>query len=175
MSPPENPSIRPAQSSDTADFARIYNHYILNTIISFEEEPVTASEITDRLAAVSTVELPWLVVESGGQVCGFAYASPWKKRLGYRYSVESSIYLAPNRLGLGLGTLLYSTLLGDLRQRPLHLVIGGVALPNAASVRLHEKLGFHKVAHFSQVGFKFDRWIDVGYWQLTLNQIPINS
>jgi len=161
--------IRPAQPADAAAIARIYNHYIQNTIITFEEEPVAASEMAVRLAAVSSVSLPWLLVESSGQVAGFAYASPWKSRSGYRYSVESTIYLDPARSGFGLGTLLYAALLDDLRQRPLHLVVGGIALPNAASVRLHEKLGFRKVAHFSQVGFKFGRWIDVGYWQLTLN------
>ena len=80
------------------------------------------------------------------------------------------MYLHPEHLGHGWGSLLYAALLDDLRQLPIHTVIGGVALPNAASVRLHEKLGFRKVAHFSEVGLKFGRWIDVGYWQLLLNQ-----
>jgi phosphinothricin acetyltransferase len=82
--------------------------------------------------------------------------------------VESTIYLRPDAAGRGLGTKLYSSLLAELRDRQLHVAIGGIALPNAASVALHEKLGFEKVAHFRQVGNKFDRWVDVGYWQLIL-------
>jgi L-amino acid N-acyltransferase YncA len=174
MPHPASHILRHAQPTDAAAFAGIYNHYIQNTIITFEEEPVTVTEVAERLALVSSAALPWLVIEDGGQVAGFAYASPWKSRSGYRYSVESTIYLDPARLGLGLGTLLYAALLDDLRQHLLRIVVGGVALPNAASIRLHEKLGFLKVAHFREVGYKFDRWIDVGYWQLTLNEIQIN-
>ena len=94
-----------------------------------------------RLAGVTSAGLPWLVVESGGEVAGYAYASPWKSRRGYRFSVESSVYLHPAQLGQGCGTRLYAALLDELRQLPIHTVIGGVALPNAASVHLHEKCG----------------------------------
>jgi len=167
---PASHLLRPAQPSDAAAIARIYNYYVLNTIITFEEEPVPAEEMAARLAEVTSASLPWLVVESGGQVAGYACASPWKNRRGYRFSVESSVYLHLDHLGHGLGSRLYAALLDDLRQRPIQTVIGGVALPNAASVRLHEKLGFAKVAHFSEVGYKFDRWIDVGYWQLLFSQ-----
>ena len=160
--------VRSVHASDAEAIARIYNYYVQDTIITFEEEPVSAAEMVSRFEAVTSAALPWLVIESNGQVDGFAYASPWKRRSAYRYSVESTIYLDAQRLSHGLGTLLYTALLDDLRQRPLHLVIGGVALPNAASIRLHEKLGFRKVAHFSEVGFKFGRWIDVGYWQLII-------
>ena len=166
----DSPLVRSVQPSDAVAIARIYNYYVLNTIITFEEEPVDADEMAARLAGVASAPLPWLVVESGGEVVGYAYASPWKSRRGYRFSVESSVYLHPEHLGHGWGSLLYAALLDDLRQLPIHTVIGGVALPNAASVRLHEKLGFRKVAHFSEVGLKFGRWIDVGYWQLLLNQ-----
>jgi phosphinothricin acetyltransferase len=164
----ENPQIRLANLSDTGAIAGIYNNYILNTAITFEEEPIARQVFADRLAAVLSASLPWLVIVSGEQVAGFAYASPWKDRRGYRFSVESSIYLESAIQGRGLGTLLYSALLDHLRQLPVHTVIGGIALPNAASVRLHEKLGFTKVAHFSEAGYKFKRWIDVGYWQLLL-------
>jgi len=99
---------------------------------------------------------------------GNAYARPWRPRAAYRHSAESSIYLAPGATGRGLGTLLYQALIADLRQRGRHCVIGGVALPNATSVALHEKLGFAKVAEFKQVGFKLGRWVDVAYWELML-------
>jgi len=99
---------------------------------------------------------------------GYCYASKWKGRCAYRYSVESTVYLSPDATGKGIGSKLYGTLLAELRQRQFHTVIGGIALPNPASVALHEKLGFEKVAQFRQVGNKFGRWIDVGYWQLLL-------
>lgn len=162
--------IRPALQADVEDIARIYNHYILNTVISFEEQVVTPQAIADRLQEVQAASLPWLVAESSGSVTGYAYASRWKERSAYRYSVESTIYLDPAVLGAGHGTQLYHALLTDLRQRKVHTVIGGIALPNPASVRLHENIGFQKVAHFKDVGFKFDRWVDVGYWQLSFTQ-----
>lgn len=160
--------IRPAVASDAEVLARIYNHYVLETPVTFEEEPVSAAEMARRLAEVDAVPLPWLVVEDEGAVAGYAYASPWKRRVGYRFAVETTVYLDPRRLGRGLGTRLYEELLLRLAQLGLRVAIGGVALPNAASVALHEKLGFRKVAHFERVGLKFGRWIDVAYWQLAL-------
>jgi len=103
-------------------------------------------------------------------VAGYAYATKWRVRPAYRHSVESSIYLDQSCAGRGLGQLLYAALLDELRRRELHLVIGGIAQPNEASVRLHEKLGFRKVAMFSEVGMKFGRWVDVGYWELHLDR-----
>ena len=160
--------IRPAVVSDGDALARIYNHYITNTIVTFEEEPVGGADLANRVADIQAAGLPWLVAEESGEVAGYAYASNWKKRPGYRYSVESTVYLAPAMIGRGLGRSLYQRLLELLGRQPIHLVIGGIALPNAASVALHERLGFEKVAHFKEVGFKFGRWVDVGYWQKAL-------
>ena len=160
--------IRPATASDADSIARIYNHYILNTFITFEEQTVSASEIAGRIAEVASASLPWLVAEHGGRIVGYAYASKWKGRCAYRFTVESSVYLDANSVGNGYGTRLYQHLFAALKACGMHVVIGGIALPNAASVALHEKLGLKKVAHFSEVGFKFDNWIDVGYWQATL-------
>ena len=159
--------IRPATSHDAAAVAAIYNHYVVNSIITFEETPVPVDDMAARMNAV-TASLPWLAFESDGNLQGYAYASPWKSRCAYRFAVETTVYLAPKATGRGIGTRLYAALLDELRGCSLHSVIGGVALPNAASVALHEKLGFEKVAHFKQVGWKFDHWIDVGYWELTL-------
>jgi len=114
--------------------------------------------------------LPWLVWVDGSQLQGFCCAGKWKGRGAYRYSVESTIYLRRESIGRGIGTQLYRALLDDLHQKALHVVIAGIALPNQASVAFHEKLGFHKVARFEQVGWKFNQWIDVGYWQLILDQ-----
>jgi L-amino acid N-acyltransferase YncA len=160
--------IRQAVPTDAEAIARIYNHYIRDTVITFEEEPVSCSEMAERIAEVSSASLPWLVAEQDGTVLGYAVASKWKGRSAYRFSVETTIYLAPNCLGRGIGTRLYQPLLKQLKDLRLHVAIGGIALPNAASLALHEKLGFRKVAEFAEVGFKFRRWIDVGYWQLTL-------
>ena len=167
MTPPS--TIRPATSADAERICTIYNHYIATTTISFEEEPVEPAQMAQRIADVASANLPWLVMEEGEKLIGYAYATKWRVRAAYRFAVESSVYLDPDHAGKGAGTLLYQALLAELRRRELHLVIGGIAQPNEASVRLHERLGFQKVAHFSEVGLKFGRWVDVGYWQLKLN------
>lgn len=161
--------IRPAAPADVDRISAIYNHYIATTTISFEEEPVAAADMQQRIDGVASANLPWLVMCEGDTLIGYAYATRWRVRAAYRYSVESSIYLDPDYAGKGAGSALYEALLAELQQRELHLVIGGIAQPNEASVRLHERLGFRKVAHFSEVGLKFGRWIDVGYWELRLN------
>ncbi|HJU07661.1 MAG TPA: GNAT family N-acetyltransferase [Rhodanobacteraceae bacterium] len=157
--------IRPALLADAERICVIYNHYVTNTIVTFEEELVTASEMRERMTAVVAKNLPWLVLERDGAIAGVAYAAPWKTRIGYRFTVESSIYLAPEQVGQSLGALLYGALLEQLRALKVHCVIGGAALPNPASIALHEKLGFTKIAHFRENGVKFGRWIDVAYWQ----------
>jgi phosphinothricin acetyltransferase len=162
-------TIRPAIPADAERICTIYNHYIATTTISFEEEPVGAADMAQRIADVGAANLPWLVMLDGDQLIGYAYATKWRVRAAYRFAVESSVYFAPQYVGQGGGRALYEALLAELRQRDLHLVIGGIAQPNEASVRLHERLGFQKVAHFSEVGLKFGQWIDVGYWQLKLN------
>jgi phosphinothricin acetyltransferase len=160
--------IRSATVADAEAIAAIYNHYITGTVVTFEEEPILPAEMARRMDEVTSTSLPWLVAELPDKIAGYAYASKWKGRCAYRYSMEISVYLAQDRVGLGLGSRLYGELLPLLRERGVHVVIGGIALPNAASVALHEKFGMSKVAHFSEVGFKFGRWIDVGYWQRTL-------
>jgi L-amino acid N-acyltransferase YncA len=161
-------TIRQASAADAAAIADIYNHYIRETIITFEELEVSSAEIAKRIAGVSAASLPWLVLEMQGGIVGYAYASKWQRRSAYRFTVETTVYMAPQFTGNGLGTGLYRQLLVQLKELGLHRAIGGVALPNEASVSLHEKLGFSKVAHFSEVGFKFGQWIDVGYWELSL-------
>lgn len=160
--------IRDAVADDAKAIAAIYNPFIANTTISFEEEPVSDAAMAQRIADVQAGGLPWLVAERDGRVTGYAYATKWRVRHAYRFSVESSVYLAPDCAGQGLGTALYAALFEQLAARGCHLVIGGIALPNDASVALHEKMGYEKVAHFREVGFKFGRWLDVGYWQKTL-------
>jgi len=160
--------LRPATPADAAAIAEIYNHYVLHTIITFEEEAVTESEMAARITEVLGLDLPWFVWEEKGRVLGYAYAGRWKSRCAYRYSVESSIYLAKDTTGRGLGTKLYVALIDTLRTKGIHSIIGGIALPNDASIGISEKLGFQKIGQFKEVGWKFEKWIDVGYWELIL-------
>ncbi len=129
------------------------------------ETDLTESEMAGRIAEVRGAGLPWLVTEDENGSAGYAYADRWKRRSAYRFSTEVTIYLDPERTGKGLGTTLYRDLLDRLPGCGVHVAIGGISLPNAASVALHERLGFEKVAKFREVGFKFGKWIDVGYWE----------
>jgi L-amino acid N-acyltransferase YncA len=159
--------IRACRSSDASPIAEIYNHYVRETLVTFEETPIDVVEMASRIADV-TARFPWLVFEDGGVVTGYAYATIWKSRSAYRYSVESTVYVAPGYERRGIGSALYEALIVALRARGVHCVIGGITLPNPASVALHEKLGFAKIGVFAEVGFKLGRWADVGYWVLTL-------
>lgn len=160
--------IRNAHIEDAQNIASIYNHYVKHTCITFEIEPVSADEIARRIEECGSNALPWLVAENDGQLIGYCYATKWKSRSAYRYSVEATVYLDPNATAKGWGSALYQALLEQLKSRGIHAVICGIALPNAASVALHEKFGMQKVAHFNEVGRKFDQWVDVGYWQCLL-------
>lgn len=163
-------AIRPVDVSDSQRLAAIYNHYILHTTVSFEEDPVTPSEMGARITATVGEGFPWLVATENEQVLGYAYATGWKRRSGYRFAAESTVYLDPTRTGQGLGPRLYGQLIPILQARGVHTVIAGIALPNAASVSFHERAGFTKTAHFREVGFKLGQWVDVGYWQLMLRE-----
>ncbi|MBU0663798.1 MAG: GNAT family N-acetyltransferase [Proteobacteria bacterium] len=160
--------IRAMRADDAEAVAGIYNHYITQTIITFEEEAVSSSEISQRLQNVQSSSLPWFVAEQAGEVVGYAYADKWKGRCAFRFSMEVTVYVSPDKLGYGIGTRLYRKMFPALRECGIHVAIAGIALPNEGSRAVHEKFGFTKVAHFKEVGFKFDRWIDVGYWQLIL-------
>ncbi|MBU0927071.1 MAG: GNAT family N-acetyltransferase [Spirochaetes bacterium] len=156
-------SIRDALASDAEAIIRIYNPYVVGTTITFEETPVGADEMRNRIAKNGD-EYAWLVYEGDGRVLGYAYASRWRERCAYRSSVESTVYVEEGARGRGIGRALYEALLERLRAKAVHVVIGGIAMPNERSVGLHEALGFERVANFPEVGYKFGRWIDVGYW-----------
>jgi phosphinothricin acetyltransferase len=157
--------IRAAVAADAEAIADIYNYYVTDTIVTFEEEPVSPSEIARRIHYVQGARLPWLVAEEDGKVLGYAYATPWKDRIGYRFSVEITVYLDRNCKGRGIGSQLYEELFAQLEKAGVRSAVGGVALPNDASVALHEKFGMRKVAEFERIGVKFDQWINVAYWQ----------
>ena len=157
--------IRSATAADAQAVCAIYNHFILQSTVTFEETAITPDDMAARIGAGSG-RLPFLLAELDGAVAGYAYAAPWKTRSAYRHTVESSVYVAPGFAGLGLGSRLYQALLQDLRERDVHAVLAGIVLPNSASIGLHEAFGFAKVGQMREVGRKFGQWVDVGYWQL---------
>jgi phosphinothricin acetyltransferase len=161
-------ALRAATAADADAVAAIYNHYVAHTIVTFEEEAVAASEMALRIQSIAAASLPWLIAERQGEVVGYAYSRPWRERRAYRFSAEVTVYVAPGSTGGGVGSRLYERLLPLTQRRGIHAVVGVIALPNDASVALHEKFGLSKVAHLKEVGFKFERWIDVGYWERVL-------
>ena len=159
--------IRPVTLSDAQALADIYNPYVLGTTITFEEVAVTPEEMASRIDTV-TLTLPWFVCEFQGAVAGYAYATPWKARSAYRRTVESAIYVDVDHAHQGIGRRVYESLLAELKTKGIRAVLGGIALPNEASVALHERLGFEKVGQLKEVGWKLNRWVDVGYWERRL-------
>lgn len=160
--------IRNANEADAEALVNIYNYYITDTVITFEELPVTAEAFAGRIRHIVEDGYPYLVAEEDGEILGYAYASQFRTRVAYRFTTETTVYLKHGVSGKGLGTALYTALLEELKKRKFHVALGGITVPNAASVALHEKLGFKKIAHFSECGFKFNQWLDVGFWELKL-------
>jgi phosphinothricin acetyltransferase len=158
-------NIRTAKTSDAKSIATIYNYYIKNTVITFEEELVGETEMASRIEKISTT-YPYLVLEDKNQIIGYAYATQWRVRSAYRYSAKLTIYLQHDLTRKGLGSKLFSSLLEEIRKTDVHILLGGITLPNESSVVLHEKFGFKKSAHLKEIGFKFNQWLDVGYWEL---------
>lgn len=154
-------TLREAQPADLAAVRRIYAHHVLNGLASFELEPPDEAEMRRRREAVAERGLPFLVAELRGEVRGFAYAGPYRARPAYRFTVEDSVYVAPDALGHGLGRALLGELIrrcGALGFRQMVAVIGDSG--NRASIRLHEALGFSHAGLLRSVGFKFGRWVD---------------
>lgn len=160
--------VRLAEPADAVQIAYIFNHYIATSHATFEFDPVDDTEILRRIAECRADNYPYLVCTDDTDLFGFAFAKRFRPRPGYAQTVETSVYVKPGSDQQGIGSALYGELLERLRSRGLNAVIAGISLPNAASVRLHEKFGFEKVAHFREIGRKFDRWIDVGFWELVL-------
>jgi L-amino acid N-acyltransferase YncA len=160
--------IRNVSSSDAEGICEIYNHYVKNSVITFEENEVSPEDMILRIVGV-TAKLPWIVFCENEKILGYAYAGEWKLRCAYKFSVETTVYLHSDATGKGIGTKLYQELIERLTKLDLHVAIGGISLPNDESIGLHEKFGFEKVAHFKELGYKFNKWVDVGYWELILS------
>ncbi|MEM8988053.1 MAG: N-acetyltransferase family protein [Pseudomonadota bacterium] len=159
--------IRKACKQDTGQLAAIYNHYVVNTIVTFDLDPVTTEWMDNRIDDV-TARHPFLVCEKDGRIVGYAYAAKWSEKRGYAHTAEITIYVAPHSVGKGHGSQLLSALLNQLREMGMRCLLAGIALPNPSSIALHEKFGFQKTARFPDIGVKFDKPVDVGYWRLQL-------
>ena len=162
--------IRPATAEDAAAIAAVYAPYVTDSVASFEAEPPDAAEVLRRMSALP--RLPWLVAEDAGAIVGFAYASGHRAREGYRWAADSSVYLDGAHIGRGLGRALYDALIPVVRDLGYVTLHAGIALPNDASVALHERLGFRVVGVYGNVGHKHGAWHDVGWWQLPLRDPP---
>lgn len=162
-------NIRPVTFADAEQVAAIYNFYVATSHATFEHDPVSPVEMERRIRQTTSAGYPFLVCEGDDEIVGYAYSQPFKSRAAYRHSVEVSVYIKDGSGRRGIGKMLYDNLFPEIFKGDYHAVIAGISLPNDASVRLHEKYGFEKVAHFREVGFKFGRWIDVGYWELLIS------
>ncbi len=152
---------------DAARCAAIYAPFVRDTVISFEEQPPDADELARRIERTSRSH-PWLVSELDGQVSGFAYGALHRERAAYRWATDVTVYVDPAYHRRGIGRSLYTSLFELLVRQGFHVACAGVTLPNEASVRLHESLGFLPVGVYRRIGFKFGAWWDVGWWQLRL-------
>jgi len=165
----EDISVRVAEPGDAEAIAAIYAPIVRHTAISFETEPPTPEVMAARIEATSPTH-PWLVAVRDGAVVGYAYASEHAQRGAYRWSVNVSAYLAETARGQGVGRRLYGALIPMLRAQGFRSAFAGIALPNAASVGLHEAVGFEPLGVYKEVGFKLGQWRDVGYWRLSLTE-----
>ena len=154
---------------DARQVAAIYYPYVINTPITFESEPPDGAEMRSRIESVME-KYPWLVCEHDGEVMGYAYGSMFRSRSAYNWSVETTVYVREAAHGLGIGSALYSSLTECLRLQGFISAVGVIALPNEASVYLHERLGFQKDGVLPKAGFKGGVWHDVGIWWLLLSE-----
>jgi phosphinothricin acetyltransferase len=159
--------IRPAAAADFATLAAITNHYIATTAIHFGYQPVTAAELAEAWQR-ATGRYPWLVADDGGTVTGYAKAGEWRSRDAYRWTAEVGVYVAHDRHGAGTGRALYAALIAALAAAGFRSAIGGITLPNPASIALHERLGFAHVGTVRDAGFKLGAWHDVAFYQRRL-------
>jgi phosphinothricin acetyltransferase len=160
--------IRYVDLGDAEAICNIYNHYVRNTVITFAETPATVEEMKSKISPLMK-ENNWIVYEIDGRVVGYAYAADWREKSAYRYTVETTVYVDKDYRDRRIGTKLYTHLIELLKDKGIHRIIGVISLPNDGSVAMHEKLGFEKVAHFKEVGFKHEKWIDIGCWQFNVN------
>jgi L-amino acid N-acyltransferase YncA len=165
--------VRCATVQDAESILAIYAPIVLETAISFELEPPTLDQMRGRIET-TILKLPWLVAETERGVAGYAYASRHRERAAYQWSVDVSVYVTGEMRGKGVGRTLYTPLLGILKDLGYYTALAGIALPNAASVGLHEAMGFQHIGIYRNIGYKHGAWRDVGWWQCQLRDYTRN-
>lgn len=161
-------NVRPVVPQDLRGIAEILNREILHGFAHFGTEPLSLDEVERDFSQAGN--LPWFAAVEGDRLIAFARANAWKARGGYRYTCEIGVYVRPEAQGKGLGGRLYDALIPELQARGFKTVLAGIALPNPASVRLHERFGFEPIGVFPKTGWKGGAWRDVGYWALTFER-----
>ncbi len=162
---------RLATEGDAAAMLAIYADYVQTTVISFEMDPPAVAEFASRVRDVLKYA-PWIVAEDGGAILGYAYGSHFRTRAAYRWTIEVTVYVARAHVGRGLGRNLYTRLFRILELQGFQMLVAGITLPNDASVRLHERMGFRHVGVYRAVGHKFGAWRDVGWWERAPQSLP---
>ncbi|MEU8438798.1 N-acetyltransferase family protein [Streptomyces sp. NPDC029216] len=166
--------VRPGTESDLEELTRIYNHYVVETPITFDVVPFTVDQRRPWLLAhPASGRHRLLVAEEGGKLLGYATSSPFRPKPAYATSVETTVYVAPEHVGRGVGSLLYTSLFELLEQEDVHLALAGITMPNEASQRLHERFGFRPAGRFEQVGHKFGTFWDVAWFQRRIPRDPV--
>ncbi|MGM5631155.1 GNAT family N-acetyltransferase [Apibacter raozihei] len=160
--------IRKVRMSDAKRIAEIYNYYIEETIITFEEEKVSEKDIVYRIEKILKKNYPYLIYEENNDVIGYAYVNNWRERSAYDITLETSLYLDHHITGKGRGNLLLEELIEESKKINVHSLIGVISLPNEPSRKIHKRFGFELVGNFRESGKKFNRLIDVEFWQLIL-------
>ncbi|MFJ6653262.1 GNAT family N-acetyltransferase [Microbacterium sp. NPDC091313] len=173
---PEAPftyTIRPAEERDIPDIREIYNYYVTNSVVTFDEKPWKIAQWREKFAHLAKLGMPFLVAESpSGQVLGYALLQPWKSKSAYRYTVENSIYLGQAAAGKGLGRALLEALIDAAQQAGIREIVAAISDKGAeASIALHERLGFVEVGRMGRVGYKFGRWLGVVYLQKSIPKL----
>ena len=163
-------SIRPAVPEDLPHIREIYNHYVMNSTVTFDETPMTIAGLRKKFAAVQKLGFPYIVaVSPSGQILGYAYVYPWKEKAAYRYTVENSIYLGPASTGKGLGKVLLGELITRSKAAGVKEIIAVIADKGAdGSIKIHKDYGFKDIGHMGKVGFKFGRWLGTYMMQKSL-------
>jgi phosphinothricin acetyltransferase len=159
--------VRTFEERDVGPACRLTNHFIEHTAVHFGTKPGSEREFAELWKA-GREKFPWLAAEQEGEFAGYAKAGTWRPRDAYALTAEVTVYIDPRYHRRGIGRALYSELLARLRAAGFHTAVGGVTLPNAGSVGLHESMGFRRVGVFREVGRKFDQWHDTEWWQLIL-------
>lgn len=160
-------ALRAATLDDAHAIAAIYGPYVVSSVASFEDAAPGGKEMGKRMAA-SMAQFPWIIADMDGVPFGYATASKFRERAAYRWTVETSVYVAHDMRGQGIGRALYRALLGTLEEQGYAQAIAAIALPNDQSVDLHEAVGFQRAGHYREVGYKHGQWVDVGIWQREL-------